>query len=170
MTSCDNNNDKTSLFPCVLWSHSLTDSSWDISSYNIIYDIDTVGKFWYIFNNLPSCDIKGNHFYLMKKNVDPIWEHEENRKGGVCSFRVLLKDSMKLFEYLCVLMLCNKLYDGEGNLDDVTGVSVSPKNNWSIVKVWNKDSKVDVVGRLNSEIKKKYNNISIQYKENNPEY
>lgn len=162
--------EQTVLFPCVLWSHSVSDSSWDIASYNIIYDIDTVGKFWYIFNNLPSCDIKNNHFYMMRKNVDPIWEHVDNRNGGVCSFRILLKDSMKLFEYLCVLMLCNKLYDGEGNLDDVTGISVSPKNNWCIVKVWNKDSTVDVVNRLNPDIKKKYSNISIQYRENNPEY
>lgn len=165
-----NTEEQTSLFPCVLWSHSMSDSSWDISSYNVIYDIESVGKFWYIFNNLPSCDIKNNHFYLMRKGVDPIWEHVENRNGGVCSFRVLLKDSMKLFEYLCVLMLCNKLYNNDGNNDDVTGISVSPKNNWSIVKIWNKDATVDVVGRLNEEIKKKYNNISIQYRVNNPEY
>lgn len=162
--------EKTSLFPCVLWSHSISDQSWDISSYNIIYDINTVGKFWYIFNNLPSCDIKNNHFYLMRKDVDPIWEHADNRNGGVCSFRVLLKDSIKLLEYLGVLMLCNKLYDGDGNNDDITGISVSPKNNWSIVKIWNKDKSVDVVSRLNGEIKRKYPSISIQYKVNNPEY
>ena len=153
----------------ILWAHNVSSSSWGIDSYDKIYDVNSVGKFWYIFNNLPLCDIKNNHFYLMRHGVDPIWEHEENRNGGVCSFRILLKDSMKLFTYLCILMLCDKLYEN-GNMNDITGVSISPKNNWAIVKIWNKDSKLDVVNLLNNEIKVKYNNISIQYKANSPEY
>lgn len=153
----------------ILWAHSVDSSSWSIESYDKIYEINNVGRFWYIFNNLPLCDIKNNHFYLMKDGVDPIWEHVENRNGGVCSFRILLKDSMKLFEYLCILMLCDQIYEG-GNMDDITGVSISPKNSWAIVKIWNKDSKHDVVNLLNKDIKSKYSSISIQYKANTPEY
>lgn len=63
--------------------------------------------------------------------------------------------------------MCEKLVD---NVADINGISITPKNNWSIIKIWNRDKKNKIDRLLNKSILDKYKNVSIMYKENQPEY
>lgn len=150
-----------------LWNHNIFNKDWNISGYNRICEFDNVSSFWRIYNNFLKLGLKFNHFFVMKNDIQPTWEHHDNRNGGVCSFKLELTNFYQFWEEITLLMLCGKLSNVE---NDINGISFSPKNNWAIIKIWNKDSKNDLTKTLNDDILKKYSKFSIRYKPNNPEY
>lgn len=163
-------NDKQLCNKFNLWSHSITNKDWDISSYDKLLMIDNVSTFWKVFNNLHKLGYRIKHFYLMKENIDPLWEHQDNRNGGVCSFRVDIGSALSVFEHLCSMLVTNSICENPEDVSDINGVSISPKNSWAIIKVWNKDCNNDLTQKLNKSILTKYADVSIKYKSNAPEY
>lgn len=154
-----------------LWCHDTYNKDWSLQSYKKMYTINTVSDFWKVYNNLNKMGYKSNNFFLMKHNIDPIWEHPNNRNGGLCSFKVETEHALSVFENLSMRMLCGMLTDNHPNeLEDINGVSFSSKNSWTIIKIWNSDKKYDISKMLKKEITNTYKNTSIIYKENAPEY
>lgn len=150
-----------------LWCHDIHNNNWDLGSYNKLCDVVSVSDFWSVFNNFHKLNFKSMHFFFMKHDTDPIWEHPNNRHGGICSFKLDFKNALQLWEDLSVFMVCNSLT----NLpNDINGVSFSPKSNWVIIKIWNKNGKNNVSNSLNPQLLRKYPNISTKYKANIPEY
>lgn len=151
----------------VLWVHSTQNNDWSLAGYKKLCTIRNVSEFWQLFNNIHKLNFKNNNFFLMKQGVNPIWEDESNRDGGICSFRVEMDHALKVYELLCIFLMCNKLV---ANIDDINGISITPKNNWAILKIWNKDKNNKIDRLLHKSILDKYKNVSIQYKQNQPEY
>jgi hypothetical protein len=152
-----------------LWCHDINNKDWGLKSYKKLFEINSVSDFWRVMNNFNKLGIKFNHFFLMKGEVKPIWEHEDNRNGGVCSFKIELNKSAEIFSDLCVKMVCDMLTTTT-NFNDINGISISPKNTWAIVKIWNKNSENDLSVTLSPEIITKYSELGIRYKPNAPEY
>jgi hypothetical protein len=150
----------------VLWTHD-NGKDWSIYSYKKICDIRTVNKFWQIINNIEQLGFPQNHFFLMKRDIDPTWEHPRNRDGGVCSLRIEKKNVKDLWECLCAMLVTKEI---SSDMDDIVGVSVSPRNEWCICKIWNSDKKKSLIDCLNKTLIQKYADLSIQYKANAPEY
>lgn len=150
-----------------LWIHDITSKDWSINGYKKLCAIKTVSHFWKLFNNLTKLGIKFNNLFLMRSGTDPTWEHVNNRNGGVCSFKIELDRSLPVFEDLCIHMVCGKL-NHEDN--DINGISISPRNTWALIKIWNKNKKNDLTLTLNKDIMIKYHDLSIKYKTNEPEY
>ena len=157
------------ILPCkyVLWCHDIFNKDWNLNAYTKLCTISTVSCFWKLFNNLDKIGYKTNNFFFMKEDTDPIWEHPNNRDGGICSFRSDIDSALKVYEDLCINMVCEKLFN---NMDDINGISISPKNNWAIIKIWNKNKNNDLAELLQKDLKVKYNNLSIKYKANEPEF
>lgn len=151
----------------VLWRHDIYNKDWSLTGYNKLCTINNVSQFWKLFNNLDKLGFKNNNFFLMKEGTDPTWEHENNRNGGTCSFKTEINNSLALYEELCGYLVCNILVK---DMHDINGISFSPKNNWAVIKIWNKDKKNDISKELNGEINKKYKDIGMRYKSNEPEY
>ncbi len=108
----------------------------------------------------------------MKEGVEPLWEHERNRYGGTCSFRTDIVLGMKVFENICARLLSNNLLNESITSDhnDLTGISLSPKNNWLIIKIWNSNKDNDLSQTLCPWVLETYKSMSIRYKQNAPEY
>lgn len=158
------------LFNYVFWCHDIHNKDWELSSYQKLCTITTVSEFWKLFNNINKLSHKTNNFFLMKEGTDPIWEHANNRHGGLCSFKTDASSSLKMYEDLCMRMMCSLLTNNPNEMDDINGISFSPKNNWNIIKIWNKDKANDLSKMLKPYILDTYKNVNIQYKENTPEY
>lgn len=151
----------------ILWSHDIFNKDWTLSSYSNLLTISDVSQFWKLFNNFDKMGIKYNHFFLMKEGINPTWEDIANRNGGICSFRVELNKSIEVWEELNIRMMCHTLNDND---DDINGISICPKNNWAIIKIWNRDKNNDLSKTINHDILDKFSNLSIKYKENAPEF
>jgi hypothetical protein len=158
--------------PYVLWIHDIVSKDWSLSSYHNVCTITTVREFWQMYNGMKLLGIKSNNFFLMKQGIEPLWEHESNRDGGTCSFRTDIILGLTVFENICTRLLCNSLLNEtfKSNHDDLNGISFCPKNNWVIVKVWNKNKANDLSKTLSPWILNTYKSMSIRYKQNEPEY
>jgi hypothetical protein len=150
-----------------LWCHDVNNKFWDIQSYRKLVTFDDAASFWKIINNFGKIGVKYNHFFLMRGDIEPTWEHNENRNGGVCSFKIEISKAVEIFEYLSIKMVSGGL---SIHSDDINGISISPKNNWAIIKIWNGDMKYDLSKTLTKEVLDKYSHLDIRYKPNVPEY
>ncbi len=151
----------------VLWYHDIYDNNWSIESYHKMCEITNASEFWKLFNNFEKIGFYNRQFFLMKDNIQPIWEHESNRHGGVFSFKIDTPSSYKVWEDLNMTMVCDKL---SSDCSDINGLSINPRNNWAIIKIWNRDSKKDFENILANDVKSKYSYLSMKYKANSPEY
>lgn len=122
----------------VLWFHNINDTNWDENSYTMICDIDTIENFWNVYNMFDT--MTAGMFFLMRKGIFPRWEDIGNLDGGYWGFRISKKDSDKLWECLSMALIGNTLTKNIKDMDDINGISISPKINNCILKIWNKNS------------------------------
>jgi hypothetical protein len=137
-----------------LWYHHEKDN-WKLSGYKKIYDIITVGDFWRLYNNWQKIKgINSKHYFLMKNDITPLWEDNENINGGCWSFKVHEDQAEKLWTELSIYLVCQVIIN---NSDDSIGLSIClKKNNNSVIKIWNKDSKNNSLNIINKDIIKNW--------------
>jgi translation initiation factor 4E len=138
-----------------LWYHSDKDN-WTLSGYENIYTIENIKDFWKLYNFLSkNNNILSKHFFLMKDNVNPIWEDENNINGGCWSFKILDTNAYKLYEELSMYLVCEKICPMIS--DEIMGISIClKKNNNVIIKIWNNNSKNNSLKFINENILNKW--------------
>jgi hypothetical protein len=164
-------NGNTYLFDYVwtVWSHNLNSQDWTITGFNKIWEIKSISDFWLFVNIISKLNFKNNRFFVMRDNIQPLWEDENNRNGGSCSIRIQAQLSFILLEKILLSIMNESFID---NKLDINGISFCSKNQWSIVKIWNKDKNNDISTQINPSILSTFNekDICIRYKSNIPEY
>ena len=93
----------------------------------------------------------------MKEKINPIWEDKNNRKGGCWSFKIYKKNINKTWIDTTIHLLANSLTKSKDNSSMITGISISPKKSFCIIKIWNNNSKNNSKLLLNDKIE----NLSI---------
>lgn len=135
-----------------LWYHHEKDN-WNITGYKKIYEISNIEQFWNLYNNWDKLgSIFYKHFFLMKNDTKPIWEDPDNIKGGCWSYKIDCKNAKELWEELSVYLVSETL-----SSEEVLGLSITlKKNNNTVIKVWNKDSKKNSITLINNELLEKW--------------
>ena len=125
----------------VLWFHSLKNPNWDNKSYIKVIEIKTLLDYKLLDDVLRINHLQNGMFFLMKNDIFPTWEDPKNRLGGCISFKY---DNNILKEWLKTLLLCvtNNLFK-KNNIDEINGLSIAPKKEFNIVKIWIKDDTKD---------------------------
>ena len=125
----------------VLWFHSLNNPNWDNKSYIKVIEIKTLLDYKLLEDVLRINHLQNGMFFLMKNDIFPTWEDPKNRLGGCISFKY---DNNILKEWLKTLLLCvtNNLFKKK-NIDEINGLSIAPKKEFNIVKIWIKDDTKD---------------------------
>lgn len=135
----------------IWYHHSL--NMWTIDGYRNIFSIKTIKDFWDFHNNIECLGgINNVHFFLMKNDIKPIWEDNNNRNGGCWSTLVPLDESYNIWEKLAVDMISNQF--GKS----INGISINQKNNVSIIKIWNSDKNLKDNIKIPDYIRK-YGNV-----------
>ena len=139
-----------------IWFHHTKDD-WSIDGYRKIYTIETISDFWKLYNNWDKLgSINSKHFFIMKNNITPMWEDDENKNGGCWSFKIQEKEASNLWEELSLYLVSETISKID---DDIQGLSIClKKNNHSIIKIWNKDTKNNNNKNINDDIINKYYN------------
>jgi len=137
-----------------LWYHQDKDN-WKVTGFKKFYDIASIEDFWQMYNNWDKIGtINQKHYFLMQKGIAPIWEDPENKKGGCWSFKVHESQSQELWDDLSTYLVTENL---SSKTSSITGLSIClKKNNYSVVKIWNKNSKENSLSLLNENILKKW--------------
>ena len=175
-------------------AHHNEDKNWDLNSYMNICTLVNWGDVARLFNTLNISTERNKitdfDIFIMKNDISPLWEDEENRNGSICSFKIdsLIQgyEILKLiFYHVCnnTLMSFNHKY-----WNNINGVSFSPKKmdtlatkdntddddlHCVIIKIWYKNN-YSLLGNIekyfNPEIGNVLRKYSTKTKAIKPEY
>ena len=123
----------------VLWYHSLKNKSWDNKSYVKVIEIKSLLDYKLLEDIMRINHLQNGMFFLMKNDIFPTWEDPKNRMGGCISFKY---DNNILNEWLKILLLCITEELSDYN-KEINGLSISPKKEFNILKIWIKDDSKD---------------------------
>ena len=137
-----------------LWYHSIKDTNWEKSSYQDLIDIENLFDLKFVKDNFKQNHYQNGMFFLMKKDIFPNWEDPSNRMGGCMSFKV--KSSNILEEWNELLLRCITTNIMSNNNDLINGISISPKREFNIVKIWFSENK-------ESDFKQNYNEFGSDF-------
>ena len=65
--------------------------------------------------------------FFMKNDIKPIWEDENNKFGGCFSYKILSSEIYEYSKIFIYLIIGNTLLDNKEVLNNITGISISPK-------------------------------------------
>ena len=120
----------------ILWAHLPHDTDWSLKSYMKIYEFNTVEQAITITETLPPVLVTNCMLFLMRKGINPIWEDERNRNGGCFSYKIPNKDVPDAWKQLSYSLLGETMSDDKKLLPHINGITISPKKNFCIIKVW----------------------------------
>lgn len=125
-------------YPWTLWFHSVSDNNWDIDSYNKLFTINNLCDYEILKDCIKKIHLQNCMLFLMKDNILPIWEDPENINGSSLSFKILGKDVVKSWTDIILYTITEDINLNENH--NINGLSISPKKEFNIIKIWTKDS------------------------------
>ena len=116
--------------------HNPDNQNWDVASYINLLEFNTLEEWWILDKFIRKDMVENGMFFIMLENSAPVWECETNIKGGCISWKVDRKNSYKSW----IDTVGHFIVQSLGNVTSkVNGVSISPKKNSSIIKLWFKE-------------------------------
>jgi hypothetical protein len=150
-----------------VWTHREDCPDWTEKNYTNVYTINSVGTFWRFFNNFHLYDKSVNQFFIMRNKIKPIWEDNENIKGGKCSFKFdnstknnKMDIGVDLMICMCLLIM-NETFLLNGN--EINGISYAVIHKNVMIKIWSKNYSVNIPDKIPSTLIIKFNNILKNY-------
>jgi hypothetical protein len=113
--------------------HAPENNDYSLESYIEILSFNSLEEFWVLDRFIRRDMIENGMFFIMADPILPIWEDEHNNRGGCISWKVDRKNSYKFWVDAVGHFITRNL----GRISDkVNGVSISPKKNSNIIKLW----------------------------------
>ena len=149
-----------------LWCHSLTNKNWDKESYNKIYEIENLYDYNSFKNNISNQTYFDSMFFLMRDNIFPIWEDENNIDGCSLTIKIPSKDVKKEWDSLVLKCISENIHKNLENYNNITGLSITPKKEFNIVKIWFRENitNLDIISKKIKlyEPYLKFNNLKLK--------
>jgi hypothetical protein len=119
-----------------LWAHLPHDTDWSLNSYKNIFNIKTAEETIALNEMLPSRLVNNCMLFIMRKGITPLWEDPKNRYGGCFSYKVSNKSVYDCWKNLTYNLVGESLSNNKKLQNDITGITISPKKNFCIIKIW----------------------------------
>jgi hypothetical protein len=122
-----------------LWAHLPHNTDWSLKSYIAISTFTTVEETIAITESLPKALIENCMLFIMRKGINPTWEDPKNREGGCFSYKVSNKNVHVAWKELTYSVVGGSISSKSNFFESVTGITISPKKNFCIIKIWMKN-------------------------------
>lgn len=121
-----------------IYYHLPAEDTWKIlSSYKeICTNIKTIGQMISINESMTDKILLNYMLFVMKTGITPMWEDPKNCNGGSFCFKVLNKHVYGVWKTLFYLLCGGTLCIDTKHLSLITGITVSAKKNFCIIKIW----------------------------------
>jgi hypothetical protein len=149
-----------------LYVHLSHDTDWSLDSYKKIMTMKTIEDIIKINNGLPNTLIENCMLFIMRENIKPIWEDEHNINGGCFSYKVSISDVIKTWKTLSYMLLGETITDNKDLYKNINGITISPKRNFCIIKIWLKSCEYQNSEEINDL--EGLNNYGVLFKKHNP--
>jgi len=118
-------------------------NDWSIDSYIKVLEFDNVEQAILLNDEINYDLIKKSMIFVMKGDVKPIWEDENNKNGGCFSFKIANKDVEKVWKEVYYRLIGESLTNEQCKYENINGITLSPKKKFCILKIWMKDCTLD---------------------------
>jgi len=122
-----------------LWAHLPHNIDWSIKSYIPISTFTTIEDTLAVTETLPAILVENCMLFMMKSGIKPTWEDPKNRNGGCFSYKVSNKTVHKVWKDLTYVVVGETISKNANFVSCVTGITISPKKNFCIIKIWMSD-------------------------------
>jgi len=119
-----------------LWAHLPHNTDWSLKSYIPISTFSTVEETIAVTESLPPQLVENCMLFMMKEGITPMWEDKKNRDGGCFSYKVINKNVPKAWSDLIYRIVGCSISNSSSFVNSVTGITISPKKNFCIIKIW----------------------------------
>jgi hypothetical protein len=119
-----------------LWGHLPHDTNWTFESYIRILTFNTVEEIIILLETLPNEIITNCMLFIMRDGIKPMWEDPKNVKGGCFSYKINNKNVVSIWKNLSYSLVGESLTDNNSAKSTINGITISPKKNFCIVKIW----------------------------------
>ena len=123
-----------------LWYHGINDNNWKLSNYTKILSYNDLETYINLYRTIDN--FSAGMFFLMKDKILPLWEVKENKSGGYWSFKITKNKINSVWKDICSQIIGNTILNVD-KMIYVNGVSLSPKINNCIIKIW-LNKKIDI--------------------------
>ena len=120
----------------ILWNHKLNDKSWSNDSYKNIFEYKNLYDLRIYFDNLDILQLQNSMYFIMRDGIFPTWEDKNNKNGCCASFKVLSNDILETWKLLLQNILCENIHKNIQKYNNINGISISPKKEFNIIKIW----------------------------------
>jgi hypothetical protein len=167
--SGENINQHKSRYNWILWAHSPQDPDWSLKSYKRIYKVTSMECHISLMRTLPSVMVKNCMLFFMRESIQPQWDDVKNRQGGCFSYKVLDKNICETWNLLSFVLTGDSISDDKEFNSKVTGITISPKKKFCIIKIWMSDCSNQNPMKITNKIKDIIPNGCL-FKKHVPEY
>jgi hypothetical protein len=119
-----------------LWGHLPHEVDWTLKSYKHITILETVEQTIALYETLPEKMINNCMLFLMRNGINPMWEDPKNIKGGCFSYKINNKNVSSVWKNLSYTLVGETLAEDKNIRSSITGITISPKKNFCIIKIW----------------------------------
>ncbi len=137
----------------VLWYHSINDNKWNKPSYKRLFQLTDLYNTSIILETFKQNHYQNGMFFIMKDGIFPNWEDPNNRLGGCLSFKISSTNVISEWRDIFLKCILEELLKDDN--DKINGLSISPKKEFNIIKVWfaeTVDYKNKFIENKNSEV------------------
>jgi hypothetical protein len=122
-----------------LWAHLPHNTDWSIKSYIPISTFTTIEETIAVIETLPPVLIENCMLFIMRVGINPTWEDPKNKHGGCFSYKVSNDKVCKVWKDLTYVVVGGSISKNVGFVNCVTGITISPKKKFCIIKIWMSD-------------------------------
>jgi hypothetical protein len=120
-----------------IYYHLPQDKNWELSSYTaIMKSMSLAEEVVAISAQLNDTIVKNCMLFVMRTGITPMWEDPKNRHGGCFSYKVINKSVPEVWRHLLYALCGETLCADVANSPHVNGITISPKKNFCIIKIW----------------------------------
>lgn len=120
----------------VLYAHLPHDSDWTIASYKTIVEASYAEQVIAITDCLHDDLVTECMLFWMRKGIQPMWEDPQNRGGGCFSYKIPNKDVYNVWKKISFMLCGEILANDTAIMNTINGITISPKKNFCILKIW----------------------------------
>lgn len=126
----------------VLWLHYPNDQHWGMDGkdhYERVMELTDMTQLMTLNKDTPDELLQQCMVFLMKDGIEPIWEDPMNRNGGRFSFKIPNTLLPNVWRKVVMCVLGETISANKEFASKITGVTVSPKRAFCILKIWMTD-------------------------------
>ena len=134
-----------------LYYHLINNHNWEINSYVKMGTFDNLEQIIENYKYIDDDICKKTMLFLMRENINPIWEDINNINGACYSFKISNKIITNVWKNISYNLTAENILNENELL--INGISISPKKFFCILKIWISDKKFNKLKFKNDYLK-----------------